>query len=36
VIDLVAVLQESLKAQTAGKKKKSTPKKTRHHAKKAA
>ncbi|HEY8834475.1 MAG TPA: Ku protein [Chthoniobacterales bacterium] len=36
VIDLVAVLQESLKAQGGGKKKKSAPKKTRHHAKKAA
>jgi DNA end-binding protein Ku len=36
VIDLVAVLQESLKAQTAGKKKNSAPKKTKHHAKKAA
>src|SRR6266550_4828925 len=36
VIDLVAVLQESLKAQTAGKKKKSAPKKAKHHAKKAA
>jgi DNA end-binding protein Ku len=36
VIDLVAVLQESLKAQTAGRKKKSAPKKTKHHAKKAA
>jgi DNA end-binding protein Ku len=37
VIDLVAVLQESLKAQTAGKKKKkSAPKKPKHHAKKAA
>jgi DNA end-binding protein Ku len=36
VIDLVAVLQESLKAQGGGKKKKSAPKKTKHHAKKAA
>jgi DNA end-binding protein Ku len=36
VIDLVAVLQESLKAQTAGKKKKSAPKKAKHLAKKAA
>jgi non-homologous end joining protein Ku len=35
VIDLVAVLQESLKAQSAGKKK-SPPKKAKHHAKKAA
>ena len=35
VIDLVAVLQESLKAQTAGKKK-SAPKKAKHPAKKAA
>jgi len=36
VIDLVAVLQESLKAQTAGKKKKSALRKAKHHAKKAA
>ncbi len=36
VIDLVAVLQESLKAQTAGKKQKIRPKKAKHHAKKAA
>jgi len=36
VIDLVAVLQESLKAQTAGKKQKIRPKKARHPAKKAA
>jgi DNA end-binding protein Ku len=36
VIDLVAVLQESLKAQTAGKKKKSATKKPKHQAKKAA
>ena len=36
VIDLVAVLQESLKAQSAGKKKKSAPKKAKHHARKAA
>jgi len=36
VIDLVAVLQESLKAQTAGKKKKAAPKKAKQHAKKAA
>jgi DNA end-binding protein Ku len=36
VIDLVAVLQESLKAQTAGKKKKSAPKNAKHPAKKAA
>ena len=36
VIDLVAVLQESLKAQTAGKKKKSAPQKAKHPAKKAA
>jgi len=36
VIDLVAVLQESLKAQGGGKKKKSAPKKAKHHAKKAA
>jgi DNA end-binding protein Ku len=36
VIDLVAVLQESLKAQTAGKKKKAAPKTAKHHAKKAA
>ncbi len=35
VIDLVAVLQESLKAQTAGKKK-SAPKKAKHQARKAA
>ncbi|MEY2510559.1 MAG: end-binding protein Ku [Verrucomicrobiota bacterium] len=35
VIDLVAVLQESLKAQTAGKKKKSAPKKAKHHKKAA-
>jgi DNA end-binding protein Ku len=35
VIDLVAVLQESLKAQHGGKKK-SAPKKAKHHAKKAA
>src|SRR3979411_150908 len=35
VIDLVAVLQESLKAQ-GGAKKKSAPKKAKHHAKKAA
>ena len=35
VIDLVAVLQESLKAQSAGKKK-SAPKKAKHHAMKAA
>jgi len=36
VIDLVAVLQESLKAQTAGTKKKSAPKKAKQPAKKAA
>jgi DNA end-binding protein Ku len=36
VIDLVAVLQESLKAQGGAKKKKSAPKKVKHHAKKAA
>jgi DNA end-binding protein Ku len=36
VIDLVAVLQESLKAQGGGKKKKSAPKKAKHHARKAA
>jgi DNA end-binding protein Ku len=36
VIDLVAVLQESLKAQGGAKKKKSAPKKTKHHARKAA
>src|SRR5436190_5357268 len=36
VIDLVAVLQESLKAQGEGRKKKSAPKKTKHHVKKAA
>jgi DNA end-binding protein Ku len=36
VIDLVAVLQESLKVQTAGKKKKNAPKKAKYHAKKAA
>jgi DNA end-binding protein Ku len=36
VIDLVAVLQESLKAQSGSKKKKSAPKKAKHHAKKAA
>ena len=36
VIDLVAVLQESLKAQGGGKKKKSAPKKAKHYAKKAA
>jgi DNA end-binding protein Ku len=37
VIDLVAVLQESLaKAQGGAKKKKSAPKKAKHHAKKAA
>jgi DNA end-binding protein Ku len=35
VIDLVAVLQESL-AQSKGAKKKSGPKKAKHHAKKAA
>jgi DNA end-binding protein Ku len=35
VIDLVAVLQESLKAQQGGKKKRA-PKKAKHHAKKAA
>jgi DNA end-binding protein Ku len=35
VIDLVAVLQESLKAQGAGKKKKSAPKKAKHHKKAA-
>ena len=35
VIDLVAVLQESL-AQSKGAKKKSAPKKVKHHAKKAA
>jgi len=35
VIDLVAVLQESLKAQQGGKKK-GAPKKVKHHAKKAA
>ncbi len=35
VIDLVAVLQESLKAQGGGKKKKSLPKKAKHHAKAA-
>jgi non-homologous end joining protein Ku len=31
VIDLVSVLQESLKAQEGGKKKKSAPKKAKHH-----
>jgi DNA end-binding protein Ku len=36
VIDLVAVLQESLRAQESGKKKKSAPKKAKHHARKAA
>jgi DNA end-binding protein Ku len=36
VIDLVSVLQESLKAQGSGKKKKSAPKKAKHPAKKAA
>jgi DNA end-binding protein Ku len=36
VIDLVAVLQESLKAQAGGKKKKSAPTKAKHHARKAA
>lgn len=36
VIDLVAVLQESLKAQAGGKKKQSAPKKAKHPAKKAA
>jgi DNA end-binding protein Ku len=36
VIDLVSVLQESLKAQGSGKKKKSAPRKAKHHAKKAA
>ncbi len=36
VIDLVAVLQESLKAQTAGRKKKNAPKKAKHQARKAA
>jgi DNA end-binding protein Ku len=36
VIDLVAVLQESLKAQSVGKKKKSAPKKAKLHARKAA
>jgi len=36
VIDLVAVLQESLKAHGEGRKKKSAPKKAKHHAKKAA
>jgi DNA end-binding protein Ku len=36
VIDLVAVLQESLKAQGAEKKKKSAPKKAKHHSRKAA
>jgi DNA end-binding protein Ku len=36
VIDLVAVLQESLKAQGGAKKKKSAPRKAKHHAKKAA
>lgn len=36
VIDLVAVLQESLKAHGGGKKKKGAPKKTKHPAKKAA
>jgi non-homologous end joining protein Ku len=36
VIDLVAVFQESLKAQSAGKKKKSAPQKAKHRAKKAA
>jgi DNA end-binding protein Ku len=36
VIDLVAVLQESLKAQGGAKKKKSASKKAKHHAKKAA
>ncbi|PYI93854.1 MAG: Ku protein [Verrucomicrobia bacterium] len=36
VIDLVAVLQESLKAQGGGKKKKRAPKKAKHYAKKAA
>ena len=35
VIDLVAVLQESLKAQQGGKKK-SASKKAKHHARKAA
>jgi DNA end-binding protein Ku len=36
VIDLVAVLQESLKAQSQAKKKKAAPKKAKHHARKAA
>jgi DNA end-binding protein Ku len=36
VIDLVSVLQESLKAQGSGKTKKSAPKKAKHPAKKAA
>ncbi len=36
VIDLVSVLQESLKAQGSGKKKKSASKKAKHSAKKAA
>src|SRR5687768_5866431 len=36
VIDLVAVLQESLAQAKGTKKKKSTPKKAKHHAKKAA
>jgi DNA end-binding protein Ku len=36
IIDLVAVLQESLKAQGRGRNKKSPPKKAKHHAKKAA
>lgn len=35
VIDLVAVLQESLKAQGSGGKKKSAPKKAKHHKKAA-
>lgn len=36
VIDLVAVLQESLAQAQGGKKKKSAPKKAKHHTKKAA
>jgi DNA end-binding protein Ku len=35
VIDLVAVLQESLKAQEGGKKKKAAPKKAKQHKKAA-
>src|SRR5205807_1017618 len=36
VIDLVAVLKESLEKSQGAKKKKSAPKKAKHHAKKAA